>query len=927
MIAFSFRAKILLTMMVLIVGVTVTMLVITDKQVQVSYERHFQQAFEFQMESFLQQREARLTPVKQRVAEAAGNPRLIAAMENAGQVGADLQDIDDLYQNGLDQLSGGLNAHPAGRTNFQSGLFFFLDNSGKVLYPRPSVELPFLLSKLQGVALQAGKIGQSVVHAGIQQVGYLTAQTETDKGQVTEMVFTPMVDPVKRQTLGVLAVGFPLPDTEHPVLPSTQNQSTKTTGSTHPMLSGILLENRLYSTSIPGDLLHQLNREIGDKLKTDRPIGNDFVVLLGDVPHQVYCQALDTGADFPPAMQICLYSLAEAQAEKKSFRQQIVISGTVALLGALALSLLISRGLMVPLRELVSGATQIEHGNYTVKVPVRSRDEIGHLAEAFNDMTEQVGASHVAQEQRIAERTEELAVRKRAEEALRQSESSLREAQRIAHLGNWHWNVATNELHWSDEIYSIFGLTPQQFGATYEAFLERVHSEDREKVRQAVRETMEMGKAYNLDHRVVRPGGEVRVVHERAEVIRNDSGKVQKMVGTVQNITEQKRIEAEFLRAQRLDGIGAIAGGMAHDLNNALSPILMGIQLIRRELKQPDMQQMLTVMEANTHCGADMVRQVLMFARGHESEQELLNVGGLIREMENIVRQTLHKSITVEAMVPSDLWPARGNPTQLHQVLLNLCVNARDAMPAGGELTLAADNVELNAAETKEIPGSTPGSYVMLLVSDTGTGIAPDILPRIFDAFFTTKGPDKGTGLGLSTIARIVRNHGGFVGVKSELGVGTTFEIYLPRAEHAPVPVAPPPGSPPAFSPGRNELILFIDDDRSVREMVGPALTDQGYRVLSAANGAEALALLDQHKDDARLVFTDIAMPVMDGVEMLAILRQRCPQLPVILMSGALDTGKQQLPPGTTAFLAKPFRLEQLLAAVAGALSDNPHRE
>ena len=359
-------------------------------------------------------------------------------MENTAQAGAELQDIDDLYQNGLDQLSGGLNVHPAGRTNFQSGLFFFLDNTGKVLYPRPSVELPFLLSKLQGVASQAGKIGQSVVHAGTQQVGYLTAQTETDKGQVIEMVFTPMVDPVKRQTLGVLAVGFPLPDTELPVLPSTQNLSTKTTGSTHPMLSGILLENRLYSTSIPGDLLHQLNREISDKLKTGRAFGNDFVVRLGDVPHQVYCQALDTGADFPPAMQICLYSLAEAQAEKKSFRQRIMISGSVALLAALGLSLLISRGLMVPLRELFSGATQIEHGNYTVKVPMRSRDEIGHLAEAFNDMAEQVGASHVAQEQRIAERTEELAVRKRAEEALRQSESSLREAQRIAHLGNWH---------------------------------------------------------------------------------------------------------------------------------------------------------------------------------------------------------------------------------------------------------------------------------------------------------------------------------------------------------------------------------------------------------------------------------------------------------------------------------------------------------
>src|ERR1017187_3611966 len=197
-------------------------------------------------------------------------------MENTAQAGAELQDIDDLYQNGLDQISGGLNVQPASRTNFQSGLFFFLNKTGKVLYPRLSVELPFLLSKLQGVALQASKIGQSVVHAGTQQVGYLTAQTETDKGQVLEMVFTPMVDPVKRQTLGVLAVGFPLPQTDHAVMLPAQGgprqiadsgSTIKTTGSNHPLLSGIWLENRLYSTSIPDELLLQLNREIGDKLK------------------------------------------------------------------------------------------------------------------------------------------------------------------------------------------------------------------------------------------------------------------------------------------------------------------------------------------------------------------------------------------------------------------------------------------------------------------------------------------------------------------------------------------------------------------------------------------------------------------------------------------------------------------------------------
>jgi len=318
-----------------------------------------------------------------------------------------------------------------------------------------------------------------------------------------------------------------------------------------------------------------------------------------------------------------------------------------------------------------------------------------------------------------------------------------------------------------------------------------------------------------------------------------------------------------------------------------------------------------------------MVRQVLTFARGRDGEREPLAVGVLLREMENILRQTMPKSISVQTLVPSDLWPLLGNATQLHQMLLNLCINARDAMPKGGKLTLAADNVELSAEEAKEIPDAQPGAYVMLLVSDTGMGIPPDVLPRIFDAFFTTKAPGKGTGLGLSTTARIVRNHGGFVGVKSELGLGASFEIYLPRGEPTPTSLASESSQPSPLKRGQGELILFVDDDRSVREMVAPTLAEQGYRVLTAANGAEALALLGQYERELRLVMTDVAMPVMDGLELAAQLHFRFPHLPVVLMSGTFATEKQELPAGATAFLAKPFRVEQLLTVVADCLRGN----
>ncbi|MBI3416215.1 MAG: response regulator, partial [Verrucomicrobia bacterium] len=346
------------------------------------------------------------------------------------------------------------------------------------------------------------------------------------------------------------------------------------------------------------------------------------------------------------------------------------------------------------------------------------------------------------------------------------------------------------------------------------------------------------------------------------------------------------------------------------------------IQLIGRKAQDADTQRMLAVMETSTHRGADMVRQVLTFSRGRAGENELLNLGQLVREMEGIARQTLPKSIAVAAMVPRDLWPVLGNATEIHQVLLNLCVNARDAMPDGGELTLAADNVELDTEEAKGIPNARPGSFVMLLVSDTGTGIAPEILTRLFEPFFTTKAPGQGTGLGLATLARIVANHGGFVSVKSEAGAGTAFEIYLPRAE---VTSPPEPQDVLAELPrGRGELILFIDDERALREMMAASLVEYGYQVATASNGAEALLLLNRHGHDVRLVVSDLSMPMMNGVTLLATLRARRPDLPVVLMSGELDARKANATDGVAAFLAKPFRLEQLLAAVADALKRTP---
>ena len=412
--------------------------------------------------------------------------------------------------------------------------------------------------------------------------------------------------------------------------------------------------------------------------------------------------------------------------------------------------------------------------------------------------------------------------------------------------------------------------------------------------------------------------GRKLTVASRCTLIKDERGEPKSLLFINTDVTEKKRLELEFFRAQRIESIGVLAGGMAHDLNNSLAPILMGLQLLQKQRHDDETRRMLSVMEANTHRGADMVRQVLLFSRGSDGGKEPLSLGGLVREMERIVRQTFPKSINVAALVPADLWPVLGNATQLHQVLLNLCVNARDAMPRGGELTLAADNVELGADEAAQIPNGTPGRFVLLIVSDTGTGIPPEMLPRIFEPFFTTKPAGSGTGLGLSTLVRIVGQHGGLVNVKSEPGRGTTFEIYLPCATIVPTEETKRV-SAAELPRGSGELILVVDDEQSVREMISLGLTMQGYRVIAAANGAEGIALFQQQAGEVRLVLLDTDMPVLNGQATIPFLRAQAPGVPIVLMSGEVATVANA---DKITQLAKPFQLEALLRAITVQLDD-----
>ncbi len=413
--------------------------------------------------------------------------------------------------------------------------------------------------------------------------------------------------------------------------------------------------------------------------------------------------------------------------------------------------------------------------------------------------------------------------------------------------------------------------------------------------------------------------GAVVITASRWTLIRDQTGMPKSLLMIHSDITEKKELEARFLRTQRMNTIGSLAGGMAHDLNNALAPVLMGAELLRRKGGDEESRRTLGLIEAGALRAADMVRQVLLFARGRGGAVERVSPALLVRELEKMLRETFPKSIEIVVFVPGDLGLVRGNTTQLHQVLLNLAVNARDAMPSGGRLTLVADNVSLDAPSAAGIPSAFPGEFVVLGVTDTGTGIAPDVLQRIFEPFFTTKAEGDGTGIGLATVIHIVKAHGGFLRVDSVPGEGSTFEVFLPREPMAAdLPETDATAADPRLT-GNGELILVVDEERSVRELTSLELVACGYRVATATDPTGALAVLTQPGHPVRLVLLDGSRPGMDVQQTVDALRQIRPGLPVILACGDDAVTPLSLPR-----LRKPYAVTELLDAVRREMDRSP---
>ena len=396
-----------------------------------------------------------------------------------------------------------------------------------------------------------------------------------------------------------------------------------------------------------------------------------------------------------------------------------------------------------------------------------------------------------------------------------------------------------------------------------------------------------------------------------------------RVLTVIRDVTEEKKLESQFLRAQRMECIGRLASGVAHDLNNVLSPIMMGASMLHDELPPTMREQMIVLIEEAARRGAQIVKQVLTFAQGVEGERLVLQPVRLIQEIINIAGKTFPKSIHLVDQTPDQLWEIKGDSTQLHQVLLNLCVNAMDAMKEGGRLTLSAENLTVDDSYASMVPGALPGRYVGFHVEDTGMGISRENLEKIFDPFFTTKPQGLGTGLGLSIVIGIAKSHGGFVAVDSKIGSGSRFKVYIPAIFDEIAGNDTVSDKKLELPRGHGELILLVDDEEGVLTMAEALLTKNDYKVLTARDGIDAISLYAVNKDGIKLVITDIMMPFVDGVALVKALKNMNSKVRVIASTGQAEQSRlnEFESQGISVFLHKPYNGKQLLTIVHQVLT------
>jgi two-component system cell cycle sensor histidine kinase/response regulator CckA len=498
--------------------------------------------------------------------------------------------------------------------------------------------------------------------------------------------------------------------------------------------------------------------------------------------------------------------------------------------------------------------------------------------------------------------------RNQSDMVLRRTEERMRFTLESAHIGVWDMDYLSGVLQWSNVLEEQYGLAPGTFDGTFETFGERIHPDDRASVLEIIASSMKTGSDFTVLHRTIKPDGTVRWLSGSGRTLLDDSGHPLRAVGISQDVTERRVLEAQFQQAQKMEAVGRLAGGVAHDFNNLLTVILGFCELLLAGCDPDDARRsdITEIQKAGTRA-ARLTTQLLAFSRKQIIEPSLLDLNAILSDMRPMLGRLIREDVKIMLGLPPRLGCVKADRGQIEQVVLNLIVNAQDAMPSGGTLTIETANIDLDEHYAAMHTEVTPGPHVALTVTDSGVGMSSDVMQHLFEPFFTTKPEGQGTGLGLATVHGIAARNGGSVNVYSEVGRGSSFKVYFPLAGHAATIADTPPPPPPRASEG-GETVMVVEDAGGLRELTKRLLETQGYTVVTAGNAEEAVRLFDEHPS-IDVLLTDVVMPGPSGPELTKQLIARRPGLKVIYMSGYTDEAIVQhgvLQPGI-AFLHKPF--------------------
>jgi len=560
------------------------------------------------------------------------------------------------------------------------------------------------------------------------------------------------------------------------------------------------------------------------------------------------------------------------------------------------------------IRDVISGAKATWSYEYPCPSPEELRWFVCRVSRLPGDGPVRVVVAH-----------ENITAIKRAQEAQAAASARLRLAVKAANLGLWDWDLLTNRVDFSPEWKSQLGYAENEVANDFKEWEDRLHPEDRVVALAHLHRFLAAPVGPHIaEFRLRHKDGSWRWIYTRAEIDRDASGHPTRMAGCHLDVTEQRLLTEQVLRTQRMEAIGTLAGGVAHDLNNILAPTLLVTEMIRRKSADPEVLRLVEMIDAGTKRGAHIIRQVLAFSRGTRGLHQPLRLAKILAELEGFIRETFPREVTLNFKVDAGLRPIMADATQIHQVIMNLCLNARDAMaPKGGVLTVSVFNVEVTPEKAQSNPQAKPGPHVLIEVSDTGRGMDAKTAEQIFDPFFTTKDVGMGSGLGLSSALGIVRSHQGFITVSSQPEAGATFSVFIPADEMAQAPLAKAPLK--AIHPfGNGERILIVEDEAMLRDTTKLILESNGYVVITAADGRQALALFNQEAGAVKLVLSDVVMPEMDGIRLVKALRKIDPNIPIVVSSGQIqELDRETLAAlGVNEVLTKPYGPEKLLTAL-----------